>query len=242
LPSAKPIILSILFILSKNKNGNSSALPYWVYLDHIGLRKGFFSMLRYARPLQRLVDALERLPGIGPKSAQRLALYLLRSSGEHAMELALAIQEARTHVRQCEVCFNLSESPRCPICDDATRDPRVITVIADVRDLMALENAGDFRGGYHVLDGLISPMDGIGPEQLHVRELLTRLEGQQVREVILATNPTVEGDATALYLSRLIKPLGVRVTRIALGLPVGGDLDYADQMTIMRAMEGRTEM
>ena len=199
-------------------------------------------MQRYARPLQRLVDALERLPGIGPKSAQRLALYLLRTAGEHATELMDALREARAQVRQCATCFNLSESPCCPICDDSLRDHGLITVIADVRDLMALENAGDYHGMYHVLDGLISPMDGIGPENLHIRELLARLEDEQVREVILATNPTVEGDATALYLARLVKPLGIRATRIALGLPVGGDLDYADQMTIMRAMEGRTEM
>lgn len=199
-------------------------------------------MQRYARPLQRLIDALERLPGIGPKSAQRLALYLMRAPSEHAGELAQALQEARSHVRQCSVCFNLSEESCCPICDDPMRDRSTITVIADVRDLMALENAGDYHGLYHVLDGLISPMDGIGPENLHVRELLRRLEETGVTEVILATNPTVEGDATALYLARLIKPLGVRVSRIALGLPVGGDLDYADQMTIMRAMEGRTAM
>lgn len=199
-------------------------------------------MQRFARPLQRLIDAFERLPGIGPKSAQRLALHLLRTPSDVSSELANAILDARSNVRQCEVCFNLSDAPRCPICSDLTRDHHVITVVADVRDLMALDNAGDYRGTYHVLDGLISPMDGIGPEKLHVRELLQRLEDEQVQEVILATNPTVEGDATALYLARLLKPLGVRVTRIALGLPVGGDLDYADQMTIMRALEGRTEM
>ncbi|HEY3378339.1 MAG TPA: recombination mediator RecR [Armatimonadota bacterium] len=199
-------------------------------------------MQRYARPLQTLIDALERLPGIGPKSAQRLALHLLHTSAEIAGELAHAILDARAHIRQCESCFNLSETPRCPVCHDISRDHSLITVVADVRDLMALENAGDYHGLYHVLDGLISPMDGIGPESLHVRELLVRLADEQVREVILATNPTVEGDATALYLARLVKPLGVRVTRIALGLPVGGDLDYADQMTIMRALEGRTMM
>lgn len=199
-------------------------------------------MQRFARPLQRLIDAFERLPGIGPKSAQRLALHLLRTPSDVSSELANAILDARSNVRQCEVCFNLSDAPRCPICSDLARDHHVITVVADVRDLMALDNAGDYRGTYHVLDGLISPMDGIGPEKLHVRELLQRLEDEQVQEVILATNPTVEGDATALYLARLLKPLGVRVTRIALGLPVGGDLDYADQMTIMRALEGRTEM
>ncbi|HEY3417225.1 MAG TPA: recombination mediator RecR [Armatimonadota bacterium] len=199
-------------------------------------------MQLYARPLQRLIDALECLPGIGPKSAQRLALHLLRMPPEKANDLAQALLEARAQVRQCGVCHNFSEATRCPICDDPTRDHTTITVIADVRDLMALDNAGDYRGVYHVLGGLISPMDGIGPDNLRVRELLARLEQASVREIILATNPTVEGDATALYLARLIKPLGIRVTRIALGLPVGGDLDYADQLTIMRAMEGRTEM
>ena len=199
-------------------------------------------MQRYARPLQRLIDALERLPGIGPKSAQRLALHLLRTPEEQSNELAHAILDARSHLRQCAVCFNIAESPRCTICDDQTRDGSIITVIADVRDLMALENAGDYHGMFHVLDGLLSPMDGIGPENLRIRELLARLQCGEVHEVILATNPTVEGDATALYLARLIKPLGISVTRIALGLPVGGDLDYADQLTIMRALEGRTAM
>lgn len=199
-------------------------------------------MLLYARPLQRLIDALAALPGIGPKSAQRLALHLLRVSGEDAERLVTAIVEARDAVRQCDCCFNFAEAAHCPVCDDPTRDQSIITVVADVRDLMALENAGDYHGVYHVLGGLISPMDGIGPDSLRVRELLARLRDDGVREIILATNPTVEGDATALYLARLLKPLGLRVTRIALGLPVGGDLDYADQMTIMRAMEGRTEM
>ena len=199
-------------------------------------------MQQFARPLQRLIDQLEALPGIGPKSAQRLALYLLRTAPATAGDLAQAILDARAHVRQCTRCFNFSELDHCPICDDAARDQGLITVVADARDLMALENAGDYRGVYHVLDGLISPMDGIGPEQLHARELVQRLAEGEVREVVLATNPTVEGDATALYLARLLKPLGVKVSRIALGLPVGGDLDYADQMTILRAMEGRTAM
>lgn len=199
-------------------------------------------MLLYARPLQRLIDALGALPGIGPKSAQRLALHLMRTSGEEVDRLVNALVEARGHLRQCECCFNLAEEARCPVCDDPNRDTAIITVVADIRDLMALENAGDYRGVYHVLGGLISPMDGVGPDDLHVRELLKRLESDSAREVVLATNPTVEGDATALYLSRLLKPLGLRITRIALGLPVGGDLDYADQLTIVRAMEGRTEM
>jgi len=199
-------------------------------------------MQRYARPLQRLIDSLECLPGIGPKSAQRLALHLLRIPIEQAEDLAHAILEARVQMRQCDTCFNLAESARCAVCDDAARNQEIITVVADVRDLMALDNAGDYHGLFHVLDGLISPMDGIGPEHLHVRELLNRLRDGTAKEIILATNPTVEGDATALYLARLIKPLGLRVSRIALGLPVGGDLDYADQLTIMRAMDGRTPM
>jgi len=199
-------------------------------------------MLLYARPLQRLIDALAALPGIGPKSAQRLALHLLRLPGEEAERLVTAIVEARDAVRQCDHCFNLAEEARCPVCDDPTRDHGLLTVVADVRDLMALENAGEYRGVYHVLGGLISPMDGIGPDSLRVRELLARLAEDGVREVVLATNPTVEGDATALYLARLLKPLGLAVSRIALGLPLGGDLDYADQMTIRRAMAGRTAM
>jgi recombination protein RecR len=199
-------------------------------------------MLLYARPLQRLIDALAALPGIGPKSAQRLALHLMRTSTEEAERLVSAIAEARGAIRQCECCFNFAEAERCPICEDPTREHSVITVVADVRDLMALENAGDYRGAYHVLGGLISPMDGIGPDDLRVRELLARIADGTVQEVVLATNPTVEGDATALYLARLLKPLGLCVSRIALGLPVGGDLDYADQMTIVRAMEGRTAM
>ena len=199
-------------------------------------------MQSYVRPLQNLMEALEGLPGIGAKSAQRLALYLLRTTPEKANQLANAILNARAQVRQCGVCFNFSNSDLCPICDDPSRDASVITVISDVRDLMALENTGDFHGRYHVLDGLLNPMEGVGPEHLHVRELLSRLADDTVREVILATNPTVEGDATAIYLARLIKPLSIRVSRIALGLPVGGDLDYADQLTIMRSLEGRTEM
>jgi recombination protein RecR len=199
--------------------------------------------MHYTKPLQALIDALESLPGIGPKSAQRLALHLLRVPEERAVRLAQAIMDARTLVQTCACCGNLAESTQCHICDDTMRDAGTIAVVADVRDLMALENAGDFKGAYHILGGLLAPMDGIGPEQLRVRELLARLgDDGCVREVILATNPTVEGDATALYLARLIKPLSIRVTRIALGLPVGGDLDYADQMTIMRALEGRTEM
>lgn len=199
-------------------------------------------MQRYARPLQRLIDSLERLPGIGPKSAQRLALYLLRSPAEQTTELAQAILEAHSTLRQCACCFNISESMRCTVCEDQMRDHSIITVVADVRDLMALDNTGDYHGTFHVLGGLISPMDGLGPEQLHVRELITRMQSGAVKEVIVATNPTIEGDVTAMYLAKIIKPLDIKVTRIALGLPVGGDLDYADKMTIIHSLEGRTIM
>jgi recombination protein RecR len=196
----------------------------------------------YPRPLARLVEELEKLPGIGPKSAQRLALHLLQTSQEEATALAEAIAQVKERIRTCTVCFNLTDGEECAICSDPQRDRSVLCVVAEARDLLALERAGDHRGGYHVLQGLISPMDGVGPDSLRVRELLNRVREEEVSEVILATNPTVEGDATALYLAGLLKPLGVRVTRIALGLPVGGDLDYADDVTIARALEGRREM
>ncbi len=198
-------------------------------------------MRTYPRALARLMDELEKMPGIGPKSAQRLALYLLRASGEDARALAESILEMKQAIHQCTICFNLTDDEICPICSDPQRDQSVICVVSDVRDLLALERAGTFRGRYHVLGGLISPMEGVGPESLHIKELLERVRGG-VREVILATNPTVEGDATALYLAGLLKPLGLKVTRIALGLPVGGDLDYADEVTVARAVSGRTEL
>jgi recombination protein RecR len=188
-----------------------------------------------------LMEELEKMPGIGPKSAQRLALYLLRASGEDARALAESILEMKRAIHQCAICFNLTDDEICPICADPQRDESLICVVSDVRDLLALERAGTFRGRYHVLGGLISPMEGVGPESLHIRELLERVRSG-VREVILATNPTVEGDATALYLASLLKPLGIKVTRIALGLPVGGDLDYADEVTVARAVSGRTEL
>lgn len=196
----------------------------------------------YPRPLARLIEELEKLPGIGPKSAQRLALHLLQTSQEEATALAEAIAQVKERIRTCGICFNLTDGEECAICSDPQRDKSVLCVVAEARDLLALERAGDHRGGYHVLQGLISPMDGVGPDSLRVRELLDRVREEKVSEVILATNPTVEGDATALYLAGLLKPLGVKVTRIALGLPVGGDLDYADDVTIARALEGRREM
>jgi recombination protein RecR len=199
-------------------------------------------MRAYPRSLARLIEELEKLPGIGPKSAQRLGLHLLHTSGDDVEALADAIREVKENIRPCPVCFNFTDSDMCPICADPERDEAVLCVVGDPRDLMAMERAGGFAGRYHVLGGLISPMDGVGPESLRVSELLERTRGGAVQEVVLATNPTVEGDATASYLAGLLKPLGVRVTRIALGLPVGGDLDYADDVTITRALEGRREM
>ena len=199
-------------------------------------------MRYYARPLARLIEELEKLPSIGPKSAQRLAFHLLSLPVEEARELTSAIEEAKQSVRACAVCFNYTEEEICPICSDEQRNRAQICVVAEPRDLIAMENTGEHKGVYHVLQGLISPMDDIGPEELTIKQLLQRLEGGNVSEVIIATNPVVEGDATALYLAKLIKPLGIKVTRIALGLPVGGDLDYADQITIARALEGRTPM
>ncbi len=198
-------------------------------------------MRAYPRPLARLMEELEKLPGVGPKSAQRLALHLLQTSREEAQALANAVVEVKERIHPCTLCANFTDDELCPVCADPERDTSVLCVVSDVRDLLAMERAGNFRGLYHVLGGLISPMDGIGPESLRVRELLERVQGG-VREVILATNPTVEGDATAMYLASLLKPLGAKVTRIALGLPVGGDLDYADEVTIARAVSGRTEM
>lgn len=199
-------------------------------------------MPQYARPLARLIEELERMPGIGPKSAQRLAFYLLDLSKEDAQALAEAIQEVKEKIKTCSTCFNFTDQDRCLICQDERRDRSQICVVAEPRDLIAMENTGEYRGVYHLLHGLISPIDGVEPDDLTIQPLLERLQGGQVKEVILGTNPVVEGDATALYLAKLIKPLGIKVTRIALGLPVGGDLDYADQVTVARALEGRTEM
>ena len=198
-------------------------------------------MRAYPRPLARLMEELEKMPGVGPKSAQRLALYLLQASPEDGRALADAILEVKEKIHPCPVCFNFTDDDRCAICADPQRESGALCVVSEARDLLAMERAGGFRGRYHVLQGLLSPMDGIGPESLRVRELLERVQSG-VTEVILATNPTVEGDATALYLAGLLKPLGLKVTRIALGLPVGGDLDYADDVTIARAMAGRTEL
>jgi recombination protein RecR len=193
----------------------------------------------YAGPVQDLIDELGRLPGIGPKSAQRIAFHLLKVPAEDARRLAAAIVDAKERVRWCARCFNLSEHELCRFCTDPRRDPTLLCVVEEPRDIVAVERTREFRGLYHVLGGAISPIEGIGPDQLRVRELLARLGTEGVEEVILCTNPNLEGEATAMYLVRLIQPLGPRVTRIASGLPVGGDLEYADEVTLGRVLEGR---
>jgi recombination protein RecR len=197
--------------------------------------------LLFARPLAELISELERLPGVGPKSAQRLAYHLLRVSDAEANRLAAAIGNAKEKLRFCARCQNISESEYCEICCDVRRDPGIICVVAEPRDIAALERVNEYKGTYHVLHGLLSPMDGLGPEQLRVKELLERLR-EDVQEIILATNPTIEGDATALYLAKLLKPIGIKVTRLAHGMPVGGELDYADSATLLSALEYRREM
>ena len=196
----------------------------------------------YADAVQLVIDELGRLPGIGPKSAQRLAFHLMKVSVEDTSRLTVAIDEMKAKVRFCDRCFNLAEGDLCVVCTDDRRDASVLCVVEDPRDIVAVERTGEFRGRYHVLGGAISPIDGIGPDQLRVRELLVRLEPEGVEEVILATNPNIEGEATAMYLARLLAPLGMDVTRIASGLPVGGDLEYADELTLGRALEGRRRL
>ena len=193
----------------------------------------------YTPPVQSLIDELGRLPGIGPKSAQRIAFHLLKMSADDANRLAHAIRDAKEKVRFCDQCFNVADASLCPICADDRRDSTILCVVEEPRDIVAIERTGEFRGRYHVLMGAMSPLEGIGPEQLKIRELLTRLGPEGVEEVIVCTNPNTEGEVTAMYLARMLKPLGLNVTRIASGLPVGGDLEYADELTLGRALEGR---
>jgi len=192
--------------------------------------------------VQDLIDEFGRLPGIGPKSAQRIAFHILQLPKEDAVRLARVIVEAKEKVAWCERCFNLSEGPLCGICRDPRRDGHTICVVEQPKDLVAVEKTGEFKGRYHVLQGAISPIEGIGPDQLRVKELLARLDPEGVTEVILCTNPNIEGEATAMYLGRLLGPMGIKTTRIASGLPVGGDLEYADELTLGRALEGRREL
>lgn len=199
-------------------------------------------MAVYTQSLQALIDELNRLPGIGPKSAQRIAFHLLKIPAEDAKRLAAVIVEAKDRVHWCRVCFNVCDGDLCQFCNDDSRDPTQVCIVEEARDIVAIERSGVFKGRYHVLQGAISPIEGIGPEHLRVRELVQRLDDHSVTELILATNPNVEGDATASYLARLLKPIGVRVTRLASGLPQGGDLEFADEVTLGHAMEGRREL
>jgi len=196
----------------------------------------------YAGPIQTLLDELGRLPGVGPKSAQRIAFHILKLPAEDARRLADAIVTAKERIGFCSRCFNLSEGELCEICRDDRREANLVCVVEEPRDVVALERTREFRGRYHVLQGALSPIDGVGPDQLRIKELLARIPAEGITEAVVATNPNVEGEATAMYLARLLKPLGVRVTRLASGLPVGGDLEYADEITLGRALEGRREI
>ncbi len=193
-------------------------------------------------PVARLIEAFAQLPGIGPKSASRLTFYLLRRPAEQAETLADALRDLKQKIVFCGVCYNITEASPCTVCSDEGRDRSMVCVVEEPLDVVAIDRTGEYRGLYHVLHGAISPVDGIGPDELRVNELLARIRANPVREVLLATNPNLEGEATAMYLARLLQPLGMRVTRLARGLPVGGDLEYADAVTLGRALEGRREM
>jgi recombination protein RecR len=196
----------------------------------------------FAPSVTRLIDELKRLPGIGQKTAQRLAFYLLRVDREQAFALSDAIREAKEKVRQCSICHNITDADPCLFCASATRNKSIICVVEEATNIQAVEKTRQFNGLYHVLGGTLSPLQGIGPDRLHIKSLIERLKAGTVSEIIIATNPTAEGEATAVYISKLIKPLGVRVTRIAMGIPVGSDLEYADEVTMLKAMEGRREL
>ena len=195
-----------------------------------------------ALPLEKLIEEFSRLPGVGRKTAQRFAFYILNLPEERAKEFAAAILDARTKIKKCPVCGNLTDGELCPICAAKNRDASTICVVEDPRDVLAFERTKEYDGVYHVLHGLISPMDGVGPEQINVKSLVERVGKGNVSEVIMATNPTVEGEATAMYIAKLVKPLGVKVTRLAYGIPVGGNLEYADEVTLYRALSGRSEI
>ena len=202
------------------------------------------SDLVYTKPLARLIEELQKLPGVGAKSAQRLAFHIIKQSANYSKDLAGAIIDAKEQIKFCSICSNLTAIDPCEFCQDEKRDKTLICVIAEPNDLIALERTKEFKGQYHILQGLISPMEGIGPDKLKIKELINRLNKSEniITEVILAINPTVEGEATTLYINKLIKPIGIKITRIAFGLPVGGDLEYADTMTLARALEGRREI
>jgi recombination protein RecR len=196
----------------------------------------------FAAPVDRLIDELKHLPGVGQKTAQRLAFHLLRAAPEQALALADAIREAKRNIRECSICNNLTDTDPCLYCASPTRDRKTICVVEEPHHILAVEKTRQYSGLYHVLGGALSPLDGIDPDQLKLKSLIERLKGGTVEEIIIATNPTAEGEATAVYVSKLIKPLGVRVTRIGVGIPVGADLEYADEITMLKAMEGRRDL
>ena len=199
-------------------------------------------MSYYSPSIEKLIEAFEKLPSIGSKTAARLAFYILNSSEEETKEYVNSILEAKKNLKYCSVCYNISDTDPCMICANKGRDKSIICVVEDVKDIVAMEKTHEFKGVYHVLHGSISPMNGVGPDDIKIKELLSRLMEGDVKEIILATNPRVEGEATAMYLSKLIKPLGIKVTRIAHGIPVGGDLEYTDEITLSKALEGRREL
>ena len=198
-------------------------------------------MTKVAEPINQLIRRLARFPGVGEKTASRLALYILRCSKEEAVDLAKSIINVKEKITLCAICYNLTDQNPCIICKNEKREKEVVCIVEEPGDLMALEGSGEFRGGYHVLHGVISPLDGVNPDDIRIKELMERLKGNKIKEVIIATNPTTNGNATALYLSKLIKPLGVKVTRIAQGIPIGGDIEYTDEVTLKKALQGRRD-
>ncbi len=199
-------------------------------------------MSYYSPSIEKLIESFEKLPSIGHKTAARLAFHVLEQTKEQTQEFINSIINAKQNLKYCSKCYNISDTDPCPICSNDKRDGSKICVVEDVRDIIAMEKTHEYKGKYHVLHGAISPMNGIGPDDIRIKELITRLHNEKIEEVILATNPRVEGEATAMYISKLIKPLGIKVTRIAHGIPVGGDLEYADEITLIKAMEGRVEL
>jgi len=193
----------------------------------------------YAETLNRLIEELQKMPGIGSKSAQRLAFYILQSSGKDVEKLLVAVRQAKERIKHCSVCFNITDIDPCKICANESRDKDLLCIVAEPKDLVALERSGEFKGKYHVLGGMISPLDGLGPESLRIKELLQRLQKEEFKEIILALSPTTEGEATNIYLAKLIKPLEIKLSRVACGLPIGADMDYADEATLSKALEGR---
>lgn len=202
----------------------------------------YFDLHQYAKPMARLIEEFRKLPGIGPKTAQRLAFHILSIPENKAESLAKAIINAKQNIVYCSVCGNLTDTDPCKICSAANRDRSIICVVEDPRDVFAMEKTREYKGLYHILHGAISPMEGIGPDDIRIKELLERIRKEKIKEIILATNPNIEGEATAMYIARLIKPLGIKVTRIAHGIPVGGDLEYTDEVTLTKALEGRKEI